>query len=156
MVSNAASTGWSGGGARADQAQHGQRGDTEPVGPLRPDPRLVDQRFADVEHDGTDGWWGGVTRRPVATAGAQIAGGENAEADEQHASGRDGHWMAVEDERNNGEYQADHRKRDSRRSCRNRLSPTGIITMESMVATGDRWAISASPAPGRRGSGSTR
>ena len=43
-----------GGGAGAHESQHREWRDAEPVGPPCPDPRLVDQRFADVEHDCSD------------------------------------------------------------------------------------------------------
>ena len=40
--------------ARAEHGEERQARDPEPVGPLRPDPRLVDERLADVEDDGLD------------------------------------------------------------------------------------------------------
>ena len=39
----------------ADHAEERQGLDAQPVGPFEPQPVLVDQRLADVEHDGTDG-----------------------------------------------------------------------------------------------------
>jgi hypothetical protein len=39
---------------RADDREEGQSRDAQPVGPVGPDPGLVDERLADVEDDRPD------------------------------------------------------------------------------------------------------